>query len=254
MIALVLLLLCFMVPRAWAAADLGTFAYDQRPGQLVPIHTAFSDSKGRTLTLQQAIEGRPTILALGYFHCPNLCGLVRADLMNALARLGSGRAYSLVVISIDPKETTADAASAKAVDVAQFGSAQKAERWEYLTGSAVAIRAVAEAVGFKSRFDDDARQFLHPAGLVFLTGSGTISGYLLGLGYKPGDVELGLARAANGATARALPVLLLCFHYDPKTGRYTLAIERLVQLGCGITVLVVGGTIFLALRRERRTR
>jgi protein SCO1/2 len=46
-------------------------------------------------------------------------------------------------------------------------------------------------------------------------------------------------------------VLLLCFHYDPATGRYTLAVTRLVQLACALTVLTVGGTIALALRRER---
>jgi protein SCO1/2 len=177
---------------------------------------------------------------------------VRADLLDALSRLGSGRAYNLVVMSIDPTETAADAASAKATDVAQFASANNAEHREYLTGSAAAIQAVSDAVGLRSRFDAQAKQFLHPAGLVFLTGSGTVSSYLLGLGYKPGDVGLGLTRAANEVTARALPVLLLCFHYDPKTGRYSLAVWRLVQLGCVITVLVVGGVIYLALRRERR--
>jgi protein SCO1 len=47
-------------------------------------------------------------------------------------------------------------------------------------------------------------------------------------------------------------VLLLCFHYDPVTGRYTLAVTRLLQLAAGLTVLTLGGTIALALRRERR--
>jgi protein SCO1/2 len=51
-----------------------------------------------------------------------------------------------------------------------------------------------------------------------------------------------------------LPVLLLCFHFDPVTGRYTLAVMRMLQLGAAITVLVVGGTVMLALRREGRPR
>jgi protein SCO1 len=55
-------------------------------------------------------------------------------------------------------------------------------------------------------------------------------------------------------TARALPILLLCFHYDPSTGRYTLAIMRVLQLGAAITVLVAAGTVMLALRRERRSQ
>jgi protein SCO1/2 len=109
-------------------------------------------------------------------------------------------------------------------------------------------------VGFRSRFDAADKQFLHPAGIVFLTGKGTVSSYLLGLGYQPRDVGLGVTRAANGVTARALPILLLCFHYDPTTGRYSLAILRVLQLGAAITVLVIAGTMTLALRRERGSR
>ena len=63
-----------------------------------------------------------------------------------------------------------------------------------------------------------------------------------------------MTRARGGGFAKAaLPVLLLCFHFDPTTGRYTLAIARLLELGCVLTVLTLGGTIALALRRDRRT-
>jgi protein SCO1 len=66
-------------------------------------------------------------------------------------------------------------------------------------------------------------------------------------------VRLGVTRASTGSiAARALPVLLLCFHFDPTTGRYTLAVLKLLKLGAGLTVLVIGGTLFLAFRRERR--
>ncbi|MEA2741236.1 MAG: hypothetical protein QOH05_4543 [Acetobacteraceae bacterium] len=251
MIAIVLLILAVFCSHAQAASDLSVFSYEQRPGNEVPLAAPLIDEQGRPVTLGQAIGHRPTILALGYFHCPNRCGLVRNDLMNALSRINRGSGYSLIVLSIDPSETPNDARSARDADI---DNRDEARDWHYLTGSAAAIQAVTEAVGFRSRVDANDKQFIHPAGIVFLTGSGTVSSYLLGLGYQPSDVGLGLARAANGVTARALPVLLLCFHYDKSTGRYTLAITRVLQLGAGITVLVVGGTIALALRRERRLR
>jgi protein SCO1/2 len=251
MIRLLILLMLFCGSRAHAAAGLGDFAYDQHPGAQVPLGMPFKDEAGREVTLREALAHRPTIVALGYFHCPNLCGLVRDDLMNALSRLNGAPDYSLIVLSIDPSETPADARSAQKEDAARF---EPATGGHYLTGSASAVRLVTDAVGFRNRFDLADKQFLHPAGIVFLTGSGTVSGYLLGLGYKPSDVELGLSRAANGVTARALPILLLCFHFDPTTGRYTLAIVRVLQLGAAITILVVGGTIALALRRERHPR
>jgi len=239
-----------MISQAKASDDLSSFAFNQRLGQQVPVDTAFTDAHGRGLTLRQAIGGRPTILALGYFNCPNLCGFVRADLMNALAHLTQSVPYSLLVLSIDPAETASAAASAEAADMAQTDVPHR----DYLTGSATAVQALEQAVGLRARFDEATKQFLHPAGLVVLTASGTVSGYLLGVGYQPGDVSLALAQAANGVTAKAMPVLLLCFHFDPATGRYTLAIERLLNIACFLTVVVVGGTIYLALKRERRPR
>jgi protein SCO1/2 len=251
MIAIALLILTLLCPHAWAASDLSGFGYDQHPGNQVPLTTKFVDRHGNTISLGQALGHRPTILAIGYFHCPNLCGLVRNDLMNALSRIEPGRPYSLVVLSIDPTETPEDARSARAADIAQFDHPEQTADWHYLTGSLASIQAVNEAVGFRSRYDTDYKQFLHPAGIVFLTETGTVSSYLLGLGYQPSDVGLGITRAANGATARALPILLLCFHYDPATGRYSLAIVRILQLGAALTILAVGGTVILALRRER---
>jgi protein SCO1/2 len=249
MIVLALLIGLLLNTHAWASGpDLSAFAYDQRIGNQLPLGASFTDQNGRTISLQEAIGRRPAILALGYFQCPNLCGLVRNDLMNALSRLDAGPDHSLIVMSIDPAETTADAQAAFAADSARFDGPNR----YYLTGSASAIQALTSAVGFRARFDAQEKQFLHPAGIVFVTGNGTVSSYLLGLGYQPSDVGLGITRAANGVTARALPILLLCFHYDPATGRYTLAIMRVLRLGAVITALVVATTVVLALRRERR--
>jgi protein SCO1/2 len=249
-----LLILILLSPNAWAAADLSGFAYDQRLGDQVPPTAVFNDEQGRIVTLSQVLGHRPSILVLGYFNCANLCGLVRNDLMNALSRLEATQPYSLVVVSIDPSETPTDARLSKTADLARFGQPETEPDWHYLTGAAADIAAVTGAVGFRSRFDASTKQFLHPAGIVFLTASGTVSSYLLGLGYQPSDVGLGITRAANGVAARALPILLLCFHYDAVTGHYTLAIMRVLQLGAAITTLVVGGTVMLALRRERRPR
>ena len=100
LIAVLLMLLCGQ--HAQAATDLSTFAYDQHPGAQLPLTVPFKDAFGHDMTLGQALAHRPAILALGYFHCPNLCGLVRDDLMNALSNLGEPTNYSLVVLSIDP--------------------------------------------------------------------------------------------------------------------------------------------------------
>jgi protein SCO1 len=252
-----LIILMLAAPAARAASpDFSDFAYRQRPGSQLPLQAVFRDDSGRSVRMSDLLGGKPLILALVYFHCPNLCGIVRADLFYALGKTGmaANRDYTLVALSIDPSETSADAATAKAEDMSRYPLPGAAQGWHFLTGSADAVRQVADAVGFRDRFDPELKQFVHPAGILFATPTGIVSSYLLGVGYQPADMRLAVTRADQGTVAQAaLPVLLLCFHYDPATGRYTLAIVKLLRLAAAITVVTVAGTLFLAFRRERRS-
>ncbi len=229
------------------------YAWQPNPGAAVPMATVLHDEAGRALTLAAAADGRAIVLDIGYYHCPTLCGVVRADLINALNTSGlvAGRDYSLVVLSIDPVETPADAADAKRTDLLAAPPGAAAG-WHYLTGDAAGIAGIAAAVGFRSRYDPDFRQFLHPAGLVVLAPSGRVSSYVGGVGYNGGEVRAAVLWAGEGGVAAAsLPILLLCFHFDSTTGRYTLAIEKLLRLFAGLTVVTLGG-LWLALNRKPR--
>jgi len=237
-----------------APADLRGISYRQRTGNTLPGNTTLLDERGVPQRLSEFAQGKPLILVLGYFHCPSLCGVVRADLLHALEKtdLVGGRDYQLVDLSIDPAESSSDAATAKAQDIARFPVAGAAIGWHFLTGRVAAVRAVADAVGFQERFDPQLKQYLHPTGIVFVTPAGVISSYLLGVGYSPADVRLAITRAARGTVqAAALPVLLLCYNYDGSTGRYSLSIMKLLRLAGALTVLVLGVTLFLAFRREK---
>ena len=253
---LLILLLLFLpgVARAAPVSDYSNFAYQQKLGNKLPMQAVFRDETGRPVRLAELFGGKPVILALVYFHCPNICGIVRADLFFALSRTGmiAGRDYTLIALSIDPSETSAEAAAAKAEDMARYPAPEATRGWHFLTGSAKPVKAVADAVGFHDQFDPKLKQFIHPAGILFTTPAGIVSSYLLGVGYRPQDVRLAVTRAERGGVARAaLPVLLLCFHYDATTGKYTLAILKLLRLAAVITVVTVGGTLYLAFRRDR---
>jgi protein SCO1 len=254
---LILLLLLLVAPTFAVAASAPGFsgvAYEQKPGAQIPIQDVFRDDTGRMVRLDDLFEGKPLVLALGYFRCPNLCSVVRTDLFEALRASGmmAGRDYALVALSIDPSENRADAAAAKAKDLQRCPARGAAQHWHFLTGTFDAEQAVANAVGFHERFDPKLKQFAHPVGIVFATPTGAVSSYLLGVGYKPADVRLGVTRAASGSIAAvALPVLLLCYDYNPVTGRYTLAIMKLLRLAAAITVATLAGVLFLALRREK---
>ena len=255
LLAIGLLALLPAVATASDAPDLSAFTYRQRPGARLPLQAEFRGADGNAVRLGEIGHGAPLVLALGYFHCPNLCGVIRDDMFHALAGTGlrAGRDYTLVALSIDPSETSADASTAKANDLAAFGLPGATSAWHYLTGSQAAVQSVASAVGFRDKLDPQTKQFVHPAGIVVATPGGVVSSYLLGVGYTPTDMRAAIARADEGGIAAAAsPILLLCFHFDPNTGRYTLVIFKLLRLAGLLTVLTIGGTMFLLFRRERR--
>jgi protein SCO1/2 len=184
-----------------------------------------------------------------------LCGLVRGTLLSTIGAtsLVAGQDYTLAAVSIDPGETAVDARKAKAADLAAFPLPGAVGAWYYLTGGQNAIAALTDAAGYEGRFDAALKQFIHPTGLVIVTPSGKVSSYLLGLGYHPGDLRVALSQASQGTIrAAAVPVLLLCFHYDTTTGRYTLSVLKLVKLAAVLTVVTVAGLGVLLFRREYR--
>lgn len=254
-LALVMLLLLLAGRPALAADDKADFGFDPHLGARLPAHAELRDEQGRAVTLGSVMGGVPLVLALGYFHCPNLCGVVRDDVLSALERAGlrAGTDYRLLVLSIDPDETPADAAAAKEGALSRYPDPHAEREWRFLTAPAPAGQAVADAAGFRSRFDPALKQFLHPAGIVVASPAGIISSYLLGVGYSPGDIRSAVLRAGQGVVAQAVsPVLLLCFHFDPATGRYDFAVYRALSVMAGLTVATLGCTLVLLRVRERR--
>ena len=207
--------------------------------------------------MADVVVGRPTILALGYYACPALCGVIRDDLLTALGRSGLSTPadYQVVFVSIDPHETVSDAHRSPG----RMTVASAIRRWARPTdGISSAARqspspAVERAVGYYSRYDVGLKQFIHPAGIVVLTPRGAVSGYVLGIGYQPGDLRAAIIRASSGGVEQTVqPVLLLCFHFDPTTGRYTFAIMKVLRLTGLLTVLTLIGVMLILRRREGR--
>ena len=60
---------------------------EERIGAEVPLDAAFRDEKEESITLRQAINGKPTILALVYYRCPQLCTMVLNDLLDAMRKM-----------------------------------------------------------------------------------------------------------------------------------------------------------------------
>ncbi len=257
-VAAVLLLALAATTVAAAASTLTAdtvkdLSFRQHPGTRLPLEATFRDEGGELVRLGDFFRGKPIVLVLEYLRCKSLCGFVLQDLAKALAQssLAAGRDYQVVAISVDPRDGAAEARAARAAYLERFGEADSAG-WHFLTGMNRAIADVADAVGFRYRYDPEIEQYAHPAGLIVAAPDGTIARYVLGLDYRPLDLRLALTEAAAGAVASpASELLLLCYCYDPGTGRYSLAINNVTRILCGATVLGVG---ILVVRLARGTR
>ena len=230
-------------------------AFDQRVNAPVPLDAVFRDETGRTVRLGDYFGSRPVILALVYHRCRELCPLLLEGATRALRGIAftPGRGYDLVVLSFDSRDTPAIAAARKAELLQRSGMPGAAAGWHFLTGEAPAIRAVTEAVGFRYSYDAKADQFAHASGLVLLTPRGTIFRYMYGIEFPPEILRLGLVEASQNQMGSVVDqVLLFCYHYDPSTGRYSLAIMNVLRAAGLTTVGAMGAFIVLMRRRDRR--
>jgi protein SCO1/2 len=228
---------------------------EQRLGQQVPLDLAFRDSTGRPVALRELVRDRPVILTLVYFRCPMLCNQVLGGLLKSSQSLPLtlGQDYDIITVSIDPRETPAQAAGKKARYVASYQRGGAEAGWHFLTGDEAAIQELAAAVGYRYVYDPRSQQYAHPSGIMVLTPGGRISRYFYGIDYPPRDLRLGLVESSAGRIGTAVDqILLLCFHYDPATGKYGLVISRVLQAAGTATALALGVFLWCMFRLERR--
>jgi protein SCO1/2 len=241
------------VPAAAVPAPLREIGFDQHLDSPVPLSLGFLDESGRRVELREYFGDRPVVLAFVYYACPMLCTQVLSSLTRTLRTLAlrPGTDFEVVILSIDPREQPTLAAAKKAAYLSQYGRPTAAAGWHFLTGEDPAIGQLAAAAGFRYVWDDATQQFAHPTGVIVLTPDGRPARYLFGVEYGPRDLRLALVEASEGRVGSPVDSLLLyCYHYDPMTGRYGVAIMRVLRIAGSATVLALLGFLFIAVRRE----
>ena len=230
---------------------------DQQLDAALPLDTPFKDEAGREVTLGQYFGTRPVILTLVYYECPMLCTQVLNGLVSALGvmEFSVGREFDVVTISFDPGETPALAAAKKAAYLDRYGRPGAERGWHFLTGDATSIAAVTKTVGFRYAYNAEVDQFAHVSGFMVATPDGRLSRYFYGIEYGPRDVRLAILEAGDRRIGSlADQVFLYCFHYDPESARYSLAIMRLVRSAGLLTVIGLAAAVVLMRRKDRARR
>jgi len=236
--------------------DFSRIIFEQKLNAAVNPDLKFRDENGKEIRLGDYFGQKPVVLLLGYYRCPMLCTLTLNGLTEAMEDMkwSVGRDFEIIDVSIDPNETPALALAKKSSYMRRYGRAGADSGWHFLTGDTNAIHDLAAAVGYHYEYDPISKEYAHPSGLVILTPSGHVSRYLFGVTYSAGELFPALqAAAARGIGSPIEQFVLVCFHYNPITGKYGPAIMFAVRLGGVVTLLALAGGVVFAIVREKRT-
>ena len=241
-------------PKGNLPAPLRQVAIEQKLNQQVPLDLVFRDEEGKERKLGEFFGQKPVILSLVYYDCPMLCTQVLNGLVGSMKALkfNAGREYEVVTVSFDPREGPQLAREKKEGYLRRYGREGAGAGWHFLTGDQASIDALTDAVGFRYAWDEETKQFAHASAIMILTPEGKLSRYFYGIDYAPKDVRLGLVEASNNRIGSPVDqILLYCFHYDPRTGKYGFAIMNTLRAAGVATFLGLGLLIFVLKRRER---
>lgn len=250
---LVVLAACACAHAGFTKTQLGVVYADPKPNAQLPLAQEFVDENGKPLTLGEAIGKSPAVVVFADYTCKTLCGPILAFAAGGLEKTGlvAGRAFHLIVVGIDPKDSLADA---RAIKASHVGNGPIAKNTLMLTGKAGTIRAETAAAGYHYVYDKSIDQFAHPAVAYVVTAEGRISRVLAGLGLDAYDLRLALVDAGKGRIGTfADRIRLLCYCFDPATGIYSASISRIMLAAGTLTIAALAGAIaFLSFSVKRR--
>jgi protein SCO1/2 len=228
----------------------------QKLNTRIPLDLQFRDERGKVVRLREYFgNGRPVLLNFVYYRCPMLCPMVLEGTTTSLTHLkfDIGKEFDVITVSIDPRDKAADALRLKEKYIRHYGRLDSANGWHFLTAHDTAIKKLADSVGFQYSYDSRTDQFAHGAALLVLTPDGRTSRYFYGFEYKPRDLRMAIVEASEGKIGSVTDqLLLLCFHYDATTGKYSRNAMMVARAGGIATLLGLGGFIGWMFRHERR--
>jgi protein SCO1/2 len=238
--------------------NLSDVSIHQQLNHRLPLDAQFKDDTGKTIKLGDYFgHGRPVILNLVYYQCPMLCGEALNGLTATLRmlKLNISDDFDVVTVSFDTREGPELAHQKKQAYIERYGRPRADQGWHFLTGDQQNVKALADAVGFHYKWDEKTQQWAHATAIMIVTPDGRLAQYYYGVEYPPKDVRLGLIEASQNKIGNLVDeVLLYCYHYDPRTGRYGAVIMNIMRLAGVVTMTLLGGFLIVMFRRERKGR
>jgi len=227
---------------------------EERLGARVPERSVFLDQDGKPVHLGDYLgKGKPVVVALVYYECPMLCGLVLGGMARGMKETGLvlGQDYQALSVSFDPREKPAEALVRQKGLLQSLDRADAKDAWPFLVGLEKDSRSLAEAVGFHYKFDEETKQYAHAAAIFVLTPDGRVSRYLYGIEFPGRDLRLALVEAAGGRIGTSFDrFLLTCYRYDPMARKYVPYAMGMVRAGALLVLFGLAGALVFYWRRE----
>jgi protein SCO1/2 len=243
------------LPSDYTPPELEGIEIEDRRGARLPADLVMTDHRGQRVRLGDYLDGKPLVLVLAYYGCPSLCSAVLNELMRGMQGVdwSAGKEYRTLVVSFDPRDTPSVAAGKREAYVDVYGRDVGEHGFDFLVSDEATVKILADAVGFPYRWIPKTKEFAHAAGAFVFTNDGRLSRTLYGLNMGPRDLRLSLVEASQGKLGSlGDKILFYCFKWDRHSKTFVIATWRILKGAAGLTVIVLGTTLFLFWRRERR--
>jgi len=228
---------------------------DEHLGETVPLDLTVFNVSGEPILLSEYVD-RPTILALVYYRCPDICSPLLMGLADAVEKMDMepGEAFRILTVSFSAVEDSMDAHHTREHIKKMYGGEWPEQDWVFTTADSSTIATLTGAVGFGYR-RVGVDQYTHAAALTVLSPGGRIARYLYGITYLPFDLKMALTEAAEGRVGPTINrVLLFCFSYDPEGQTYVFNILKVTGTLITFFALVFIAWLVVSARRSRKAQ
>ena len=231
-----------------------SLSINEKLGEYVPLDLTFINEDGKSKTLKEYMDGKPTILSLNHYRCGGIRGPQLADMAKLFSRLdlSENTDYKVLTISFAQDETPPLAKAKRDMYHKVMSRPYVQDAWHFLLSENNSSAIIADKVGFsykKTVTEAGVVDWIHPATLIVISPEGKITRYLNGIEQLPFDVKMAVLESAQGKVGPTIAkTLLYCFSYDPKGKTYVFAWEKVVAT----VILIITIIFFIWLVRAGR--
>jgi protein SCO1 len=193
------LLLSVFVATAAQARDPRSIPPDEDRFLNAPLpNVTLTTASGRRVALVDVGSGRPLLFTFVFTRCAGVCSPFLASWRTADRSASRRSSVHRLVVSFDPRDTTADMAA-----LARHLGAEEPD-WTFAIAERDDVQRLAEATGFWYDWDPSRQQFDHPA-MLAAARDGRLVRLLVGGSVTPRRLD-DLVREASGEFVPSYPL------------------------------------------------